>query len=370
MRWFLPVVLMLTLMAACSAPTQTTAPSPTVDVAATVNAAVEATRAVDRSVQATVEAQAEATRAANPTATPFPTATPVVMTEFVSTPEPFIVAPGEIEESLDRFLDCFHGDPGFRAVLLTGMGTGLAGSGLTAEEIESLGWEELFSDRESFLSSAESDPDFAVMLAAMGEIIDEFCVQGPSGPAGAVDHPVVAPGEFLESMAGLYDGMQENETLWAIFLLGFRSELTAEGVSPVVVDALAETIMQDWEVFLEFVRLGVEQDLGQVSDVAFLDEFVAVFCGGSPGPGHDLGMTDSKARALLGELFDCAVSREDGIRRAFMSGFGEPYAAEIFEALISDRESFVEFMLALVRLDPEAAFRFAELEKLLDDGCR
>ena len=333
-----------------------TIPAPTLDVSATVEVAVEATREVDRMLR-TASGDSRG-----------PTATPVSEALLVPTPDPFVVAPGEIEGAVDQFIDCFHGDAGFRAALLAGMEADLAGSGLTSEEVESF-VEELFSDRESFLFFVEEDPNFAVALVAMGEGLHEFCAQDPSGSVSATDSLVVAPGEFLESMAGLYDCMQENETLLAIFLLQFKSWLTAEGVSPAVADALAEAFTDDREVFLELVRLGSQQSPGQVSDVTSLNDFVDALCSGSSGSGRDLGMTDSEATVLLGDLYDCAVSRGDEARSRFMDGFGGPNASEFFETLMSDRDSFVEFMLAVGRLDPELAVWFAELEGLLDAGC-
>ena len=371
---FVPLVIVVILAVGCSgsstpptpipvsepllAPTvqaPSTAPSPTPDVSATVEAAVQATREVDRMLRIASGASA------------VPTATPVVMTLLVPTPEPFVVAPGEVEEAVDQFIDCFHGDAGFRAALLAGMEADLAGSGMSQEEIEFL-VEELLSDREGLLSFAEEEPDAAVALVAMGGI-DDVCTQDASGPVGTTGLPSAVSDEFLESMVGLYDCMQENEALRAVFLLWFKSGLTGEGASPVVADALMEAIMRDREVFLEVVSLGAEQDSGQMSAEVPLSEFVDALCGGSSGSGHDLGMTDSEARALLGDFFDCAVLKEGEILAELVSEFGESFGNGLFDALISDRESFVEFVLTWGRLDQGAAASFAEWRGLIDAGC-
>ncbi len=119
MKWFLTLALVSILAVACAGAAPAYTPQPTVDVGATVDAAVEATRAVERRARATSEAQAEATRAAVPTETPVPTATPVSMTLLVPTPEPFVVAPGEVEESVDKLYDCLQEDAVFRDVFFS-----------------------------------------------------------------------------------------------------------------------------------------------------------------------------------------------------------------------------------------------------------
>ena len=113
MRWFVPLVFLVVLMLGCSGAAPTALPAPTVDVSATVEAAVEATRAVDRSVSATLEARADATRAA------VPTATPVVMTIYAPTPEPYVAAPGSIEQGIEELHTCLQESDEFRAVFLT-----------------------------------------------------------------------------------------------------------------------------------------------------------------------------------------------------------------------------------------------------------
>ena len=102
MRWFVPLVFVVVLILGCSGAAPTATPSPTVDVSATVDAAVEAIGAVDRSVSATLEARAEATRVA------VPTATPLVMTIYAPTPEPYVAAPGSIEQGIEELHTCLQ----------------------------------------------------------------------------------------------------------------------------------------------------------------------------------------------------------------------------------------------------------------------
>ena len=363
MRWFVPLVFVIVLILGCS--------GAAVDVGATVDAAVEATRAVDRSVSATSEA-----RAAVPTATWVPTATPVVMTLLVPTPEPFVVAPGDVEESVDRMYDCIQEDEVVRGAFLAGVRPELAESGLSPKEVDSF-VEELLGDRDAFLdlylSSAEEDPDQAVMLAALGEVLDEFCGEGSPGYVRAPEPLVVAPVDFEESLGEFYDCMQENEALWGMYLLGFRSELADAGFSQDFIDTMEEAFLEDRDLFLELVLPVFEGDpvYAKALSDSNIHDFADRLCGDeSSASVLQLELSHPEAEDLLGEFFDCWSSREGEVRESILSGALDPGDAEMFESLFSDRESYLELMLLAVSLNPEAGNQLAELNGILDAGCR
>ena len=182
MRWLLTLSLVSILAVACvgTAPTPAHTPAPTVDVGATVEAAVEATRTVERAVEATVSARVEATRAAAPTSTP------VVMTTYAPTPEPYVAAPGSMEQGIEEFYKCLRDSEEFRALLLTVMGE----DGLSREGVSSL-LDLLIAEKELFtelmLEAVEEDPEFASMLSLLGVMAGELCgpvVQESAGDLG------------------------------------------------------------------------------------------------------------------------------------------------------------------------------------------
>ena len=64
------------------------------------------------------------------------------MTLLVPTPEAFVVAPGDVEESVGRLYDCLQGDQELRSSMLPGMKSNLSESRWSREEIDFL-----FEDR-------------------------------------------------------------------------------------------------------------------------------------------------------------------------------------------------------------------------------
>ena len=367
MRWFVPLVFVVVLILGCSGAAPTALPASTVDVSATVEAAVEATRAVDRSVSATSEA-----RAAVPSATPVPTATPVVMTLLVPTPEAFVVAPGDVEESVGRLYDCLQGDQELRSSMLPGMKSNLSESGWSREEIDFL-----FEDRETFLdlflSTAEESPDFAVMAAAWGKVLDEFCGESPLGSVRTPEPLVVAQVDLEETLGEFYDCMQENEALRSMYFLGFRSDLSDAGFSQNFIDTMEGAFLEDRDLFLEFVLPVFKGDptYAKALSDSNIRDFTNDLCGDEPSASvRQFAVSHPEAEDLLGELFDCWSSLEGEAREAILSAAFEPGDVEIVESLFSDRESFLELTLLGVSLNPEAGDQLVELDEILDGGCR
>lgn len=321
MKWFLTLALVSILAVACAGAAPAYTPQPTVDVGTTVDAAVEATRAVERRARATSEAQAEATRAAVPTETPVPTATPVSMTLLVPTPEPFVVAPGEIEESVDKLYDCLQEDAVFRDVFFSGIRAGLAESGVSPEVIDSLG-KEILGDRETFLDFllpvAVGDPDYAVMLAVIGGMMNEVCADYSS----------------------LSVASEDALTYWVIDYDTALSALKAE-----------EKYLQTQ---IEELRREPDAGEGDAESVFHV---------------HGSRMRDLTHGALLGELFDCYHLSQD-VRELMDSharaslGIHRPYP------FLSDRGGFIMVLRAFARQDPDGADRFAALDLALDAMCR
>ena len=261
MRWFLPVVLMLTLMTACSASAPTSAPSPTVDVAATVDAAVDATRAVDRSVQATVEARAEATRAAAPAATTVPTATAVVMTEFVSTPEPYVAAPGTIEQGIEELHACLQGSEELRALSLAMMEQ----SGASRDFISSL-----LEDKELFthmmLEVAEEDPEYASMLSLFGGMAGELCgpmAQVPAYELGMSD----AEAEAL--LGEIFDCYNSDSPLRYLMESSMPSGMEGRFI---------ELLLTDKGLFVETALSGARRDPEGAETLILMGKWVDAMC--------------------------------------------------------------------------------------------
>ena len=367
MRWFVPLIFVVVLILGCSGAASTPAPNTSVDVSATVEAAVEATRAVDRNVLATSEA-----RAAVPAATPVPTATPVVMTLLVPTPEAFVVAPGDVEESVGRLYDCLQGDQELRSSMLPGMKSNLSESGWSREEIDFL-----FEDRETFLdfflSVAEENPDYAVMLSALGEVMDEICDDELPGSASTLERRVAAPVDLEETLGEFYDCMQENEALRSVYFLGFRSDLSDAGFSQNFIDAMEGAFFEDRDLFLEFVLPVFKGDPAYAKALSDsnIRDFTNDLCGDEPSASvRQFAVSHPEAEGLLGKLFDCWSSLEGEAREAILSAAFEPGDVEIVESLFSDRESFLELTLLGFSLDPEVGDQLAKLDEILDGVCR
>ena len=86
-------------------------------------------------------------------------------------------------------------------------------------------------------------------------------------------------------------------------------------------------------------------------------------------PTHDLGMSDAEAEALVGEYFDCYQSDFD-VRALIESSSTDDSEAALWESLMSNRDLFIEAVLAGVRQDPEAAEALEALRFALDAMCR
>ena len=359
-----------------SAPVPVTAPAvfvtPTLpasdpDVSATVEAAVEATRAADRMLRTASGAIPGST---------VPTETPVPMTLLIPTPEPFVVAPGQIEGVVDKLYDCIQEDEAFRNAVLSVYRADLAGSGVSKGGVEFFE-DEIFGKRENFLDlvlfEAREDPDYAVLLASMHGMMDGFCDEGTADSFGTSEPLVVSSADVEASLGRLYDCMQENRVLKSIYLSQSRASLVDAGFSQALVDTFEEVFMEDRENFIEFVGTAIEQIPGNSASLAPLNKLVDALCGGDlSGTVHDLGMSDSDARDLVGDLFDCVIQKQS-VRESFLSEFSEFSGTdyeEIVDLLFSDRKSFIDFFLAGMRQDPDVAVQLAELDELLRDGCQ
>ena len=254
MTKFLPLILAFIIMAGCSASRPTATPSPTLDVPATVDAAVEATRTVDRSVQATSEAWAEATRAA------VPTATPVVMTIYAPTPEPYVAAPGTIEQGIDELYTCLQASDEFRAFFLSSFEQ----SGPGHESAETLGIM-LVEDKDLFveavLLAAEEDSEFASMLSLVGGMARELC-----GPAAEVPlYDLGMSDADAEALLGeVYDCYSSDPDLQALLMVSVRGD--PEG-------RLVELLMSNRELFVTAILIGAHIGARQDPDASgfFID---------------------------------------------------------------------------------------------------
>ena len=314
--WSFVVVLVL----GCSGAAPTALPAPTVDVSATVEAAVEATRAVDRSVSATSEA-----RAAVLAATPVPTATSVVMTLLVPTPEPFVVAPGDIEESVGKLYRCVQEDEVIRSGFLAAVGAELAESGLSPKEVDSL-VEEFLGDREAFIdlyiSLAEEDPGQAVMLVALAEMLDDLCTDSSSS------HRV----------------FEEAFTYWVI---DYDTGVAALNAELRYLEAEIEELDREEDIGLEDAKSSSNYHVKYVSELAY----------------------EASYRALIGELFDCYHSNQ------YVGELMDSYAHSTFAIFrpypfSSDRRGTMMVLRAFARQDPDSADRFDDLYLALDAMCR
>ena len=244
MRFYLHLVfvLVLALMAGCSAPAPTATSFPTPDVSATVAAAVEATRAVDRSAQATSEARAEATRSAAPTSTP------VVMTIYAPTPEPYVAAPGSIEQGVDELHTCLLESEEFRALFLAEMEM----EGMDRESADYLA-SAMVDDKELFtqamLGAAEMDPEYASMLSLLGGMVGELC--GPGVQAHSSNELGMSNTEAETLLAEYFDCYHSVPAVKAMVGASLADETEAQ---------LHEFLMSDRNLFIAVSLAGARQD--------------------------------------------------------------------------------------------------------------
>ena len=258
MRWFVPLVFMVVLVMGCSGAAPTALPAPTVDVSATVEAAVEATRAVDRSVSATLEARAESTRAA------VPTATPVVMTIYAPTPEPYVAAPGSIEQGIEEMHMCLQESDEFRALFFSM----IEESGVSRDSAEDLG-SVLIEDKELFVEAAlleaEEDPEYASMLSLLGGMAGELC----SSVAQVPTHGLGMSDADAEALFGeVYDCYHSDSDFQALM----TSSEDNRGSRSV------ELAMSDRDLFVGLMLLGAEEDPESAEALPGLDLLVDAMC--------------------------------------------------------------------------------------------
>ena len=259
MRRFVPLAFLVVLILGCSGAAPTATPSPTVNVSATVDARVEATLAVDRAVRATSEARAEATRAAAPTATL------VVMTIYAPTPEPYVAAPGSIEQGIEELHICLQGNEEFRALFLGS----IEQAGLSRDSAEDLGGV-LIGDKELFveamLQAAEDDPQQASILSMLGGMAGELC--GPG--AGVPLHDLGMSESEAEVLLGeVYDCYHSDSD--------FRALMTSS-VEDNSQSRMVESLMSDRNLFVTATLLGARQDPGSAEGLAALDLPVEAVC--------------------------------------------------------------------------------------------
>ena len=208
MKWFLTLALVSILAVACAGAAPAYTPQPTVDVDATVDAAVEATKTVERAVERAVDARVEASRAAAPTATP------VVMTVFAPTPEPYVAAPGSLEQGIEELYTCLQEIEEFRALLMAGMEQ--KGWSHEAAEVMSSA---LLEDKEYFsevmLEGAEEDSEAAVMLSVFGSMPGGLCGDDSLGSGHDLGMTSSKARELIEEF---YDCLAADEETGEYFL--------------------------------------------------------------------------------------------------------------------------------------------------------
>ena len=89
------------------------------------------------------------------------------MTIYVSTPEPYVAAPGAMEQGIEEFYACLQESEEFRALYLAGMEQ----SGFSrefADDLTSLFLEDKKLFTQAVLETAEEDPEYASMLSLLG----------------------------------------------------------------------------------------------------------------------------------------------------------------------------------------------------------
>ena len=263
MRWFVPLVFVVVLILGCSGAAPTALPAPTVDVSATVEAAVEATRAVDRSVSATSEARAGATRAA------VPTATPVVMTIYAPTPEPYVAAPGSIEQGIEEMYTCLQESDEFRSLFLTGVEQ----AGLSRESASDFA--DLFlEDKELFieamLQAAEEDPEYASMVSLLGGKAGDLCGPGVVAGGGVPFYDLGMSDADAQALLGeLFDCHESDPDVRALLMVG------VEGGAE---ERLAESLMSNRELFITATLVGARLDPDASEMLESLDLLLEAVC--------------------------------------------------------------------------------------------
>ena len=258
MRWFVPLAFLVILMLGCSGAAPTALPAPTVDVSATVEAAVEATRAVDRSVSATLEARAESTRAA------VPTATPVVMTIYAPTPEPYVAAPGSIEQGIEELHTCLQESDEFRAVFFSM----IEESGVSRDSAEALGGV-LLEDKDLFVEAAlleaEEDPEYASMLSLLGGMAGDLC----SPVAQVSPHDLGMSDADAEALLGeVYDCYHSDPDFQTLM----TSSEDNRGIRVI------ELVTSDRDLFVGIMLLGAQEDPESAEALGGLDSLVDSMC--------------------------------------------------------------------------------------------
>ena len=263
MRWFVPLVFVVVLILGCSGAAPTALPSPTVDVSATVETAVEATRTVDRSVSATSEARAEATRVAAPTATP------VVMTIYAPTPEPYVAAPGDIEQGIEELHACLQKSDEFRALFFSM----IEECGVSRDSAEDLG-NVLIEDKELFVEAAlleaEEDPEYASMLSLLGGMAGELCGLGVVAGAEVPLYDLGMSDADAKVLLGeLFDCQESDPDVRALLMSSAGDD--PEGL-------LAESLMSNRELFVTASLIGARQDPDVAEMLESLDLLLEPVC--------------------------------------------------------------------------------------------
>ena len=196
---------------------------------------------MDRSVSATSEARAEATRAA------VPTATPVVMTIYAPTPEPYVAAPGDIEQGIEELDTCLQDSDEFRTLYFSA----IQESGVSRDSAEDLG-SVLIEDKELFvdamLQAAEEDSEYASILSLLGGMAGELC--GPG--AGVPLHNLGMSDADAKTLLGdIYDCYHSDSD--------FRALMTSS-VEDNPHSRLFESLMSDRNLFMNISLAGARQD--------------------------------------------------------------------------------------------------------------
>ena len=264
MRWVFVLMAAVLMAAGCSG----SPPSPT----ATVEARVSATREADL---ATLVAHAEASMASAPTATavpaptPVPTATPVVMTVYVPTPEPYVAAPGSVEQGVEALYMCLHENDEYRALYVSIIEqSGLDGDS-ASDYVDSL-----LADKDLFiqmwLEMAVEDPEGASMLSLLGTMEDELC--GDMGlESDGIQDLGMSDAEARVAVEAFYDCLNSDEEVRSFFL----SQVEGEGLDR---EFYSEVLSMDRDLFVGLLLAGAKQDPDSAEMLSELDGLVDVMC--------------------------------------------------------------------------------------------
>ena len=271
MRWVFVLMAAVLMVAGCSG----SPPSPTADVEATVEARVSATREADLAARATAESHSEATRTAAPTSTPVPaptavpTATPVVMTVYVPIPEPYVSAPGSVEQGVEALYVCLHENDEYRALYVSIIEQSGWDGGSASDFVDSL-----LADKDLFiqmwLEMAVEDSEGASMLSLLGTMEDELCGDMDLESDGIQDLGM-NDAEARAAVEAFYDCLNSDEEVRSFFL----SQVEDDGLGR---EFYSELLSMDRDLFVWLLLAGAKEDPESAEALKELYGAVDVMC--------------------------------------------------------------------------------------------